>query len=546
MQWCNNHLPDHKVISHGNNDLHVVFDSYSGFETGGGFEIEYQALPEDEIQDCADDEFICGNPLNAEPVCRPKSDICNGEVNCFGGIDEDDCDLKCGGSIAIDNSNKNSIAGTLISPGYEDGLYVRSHCRWSITDLDYVPGKTAIYFITHEVSMFSSSECYDDYLMFSDSNYQYNTTMCNNIIQPNVKIDQTDKAYIAFNTNDNKPLDNHVYRGFNVSFVKIDINEPNCDAEHGKFQCLNGRCIDQSQVCNGKNDCFDYSDELYCQGKPKCGQQAVQPVFDMSIYPSDGSDPAVGIVGGEVAVEYSWPWQGYMTKGNSGELCGGTLIAPQYMITAAHCFSKVIAYTWNKYNWILGRPTTNKKVPSTEQDKHVDSIWWHPWFNKYSRDYDYALVKFRRPVTYTDYVSPICFPDQPFNLGPDVNTVVTGFGDTQFSGGSGKLKQVVVPTWANDVCEDALEDYSSKKDQITDRMVCAGYAAGGHDACQGDSGGPQVWFNNQTQAWELYGIVSWGWSCAKPNLPGVYSRFAHPEGMDWAKSVMLKNGWRGE
>ena len=54
--------------------------------------------------------------------------------------------------------------------------------------------------------------------------------------------------------------------------------------------------------------------------------------------------------------------------------------------------------------------------------------------------------------------------------------------------------------------------------QITDAMVCAGFEYGGHDACQGDSGGPLVYHDNSTDAWLLYGIVSWGWGCGEPHL----------------------------
>lgn len=70
-------------------------------------------------------------------------------------------------------------------------------------------------------------------------------------------------------------------------------------------------------------------------------------------------------------------------------------------------------------------------------------------------------------------------------------------------------------------CQDAYSSFSP----ITPRMICAGfYAEGGKDACQGDSGGPLVAYSSDDKQPRLVGIVSWGYGCAKPKYPGVYSR----------------------
>lgn len=68
---------------------------------------------------------------------------------------------------------------------------------------------------------------------------------------------------------------------------------------------------------------------------------------------------------------------------------------------------------------------------------------------------------------------------------------------------------------------------------VTDRMICAGYDNGGKDSCQGDSGGPL------TANGTLYGIVSWGYECAIPNYPGVYTNVANIHW--WIKWIMMAN-----
>merc|ERR1719209_586558 len=66
-------------------------------------------------------------------------------------------------------------------------------------------------------------------------------------------------------------------------------------------------------------------------------------------------------------------------------------------------------------------------------------------------------------------------------------------------------------------------------------MVCAGHKEGGRDACQGDSGGPLMTRDDSGQ-WRLIGLVSAGYSCAKPGQPGIYHRLA--ETLPWLKSVI--------
>lgn len=87
------------------------------------------------------------------------------------------------------------------------------------------------------------------------------------------------------------------------------------------------------------------------------------------------------------------------------------------------------------------------------------------------------------------------------------------------------LRATTVPKVNEKICADAYSWFGG----ITERMICAGYTKGGHDACQGDSGGPLRCGDL------LVGVVSWGKGCAEPNYPGVYSRISVVR--DWINDI---------
>ena len=100
---------------------------------------------------------------------------------------------------------------------------------------------------------------------------------------------------------------------------------------------------------------------------------------------------------------------------------------------------------------------------------------------------------------------------------------------------SNVLKYVSVPLITNEKCIDPHTNYPSY--YITSNMVCAGIKEGGKDSCTNDSGGPLVVPRSSNDASAIiYGVVSFGVGCAKPNNPGVYARVA--KYLDWIQSYM--------
>ncbi|CAK6964254.1 uncharacterized protein LOC122971898, partial [Scomber scombrus] len=240
------------------------------------------------------------------------------------------------------------------------------------------------------------------------------------------------------------------------------------------------------------------------------------PVSSMSSAELCGITPLnIRIVGGEDAPAGSWPWQVSLQRFGS-HVCGGSLINSEWVMSAAHCFSST---NTNRWQVSLGRQNLQGTNPN-EVTRTVARIILHPNYDSNTNNNDIALLKLSSPVKFTDYIRPVCLAasSSVFNNGTD--SWVTGWGAVK-EGVSlpfpETLQEVEVPVLGNRQC-NCLNGVGT----VTDNMICAGVLAGGKDSCQGDSGGPMV--NKQGDVWVQSGIVSFGFGCARPNLPGVYSR----------------------
>ncbi|XP_068441410.1 transmembrane protease serine 13a [Clinocottus analis] len=223
------------------------------------------------------------------------------------------------------------------------------------------------------------------------------------------------------------------------------------------------------------------------------------------------------IIGGSEAKEGQWPWQVSLHyKGN--HICGGVLIAPYYVLTAAHCFPRSNAFSLLAENWRVYFGFVS--LDDLPKAYLVQRIILSENYDSETNDQDVALLKLKSPVSFNAKVQPACLPTTNLNVPPGADCWTSGFGTTEAGSGtvSRDLMEVIVKIIDTRVCNGRYV-YGGL---VTKHMLCAGDLSGGKDSCQGDSGGPLVC--RIAKRWYLMGITSWGSGCGEKNKPGVYTK----------------------
>lgn len=250
------------------------------------------------------------------------------------------------------------------------------------------------------------------------------------------------------------------------------------------------------------------------QGSNSCGRTT-----SSSSRVVNGADAAVG----------EWPWQARLQL-NNNHLCGGTLIMPEWVMTAAHC---VLVDDKSKYEVILGDIDRNK-VEGTEQEFKVRRIIKHRAFSHpVPYENDIALFQLSRPAKLNDLVNTACLPEFLEDLRVGTECYITGWGQMFGKGESAPiLQQARMPVVSNGACAAKLDTSpngglhtDNRTWIVTSKMMCAGDAGKTKThGCFGDSGGPFQCKNSADQ-WVVQGIVSWGDpDCSSSNHYTVFTR----------------------
>lgn len=247
--------------------------------------------------------------------------------------------------------------------------------------------------------------------------------------------------------------------------------------------------------------------------------------FLMSSAQNCGQPPLAGnrIVGGIDAKYGAWPWQVDIQKSRDGHVCGGSIISENWILSAAHCFPN--PSDLNPYVIYAGRSQLNGVNPHESSHK-VSRVVIPEGYQDPHSGKDMALVQLSSPVSFSDYVHPVCLPTSGILFPIGKVCYVTGWGNIRENvplPGAATLQQVQVPILSQSSCQDMYKQNPTEPIDILYDMICAGYQEGGKDSCQGDSGGPLV-CQMENGTWVQAGVVSFGLGCANTNRPGVYAR----------------------
>uniref|UniRef100_A0A672JDH1 Chymotrypsin-like elastase family member 3B n=1 Tax=Salarias fasciatus TaxID=181472 RepID=A0A672JDH1_SALFA len=221
------------------------------------------------------------------------------------------------------------------------------------------------------------------------------------------------------------------------------------------------------------------------------------------------------VVNGDEARPYSWPWQ--VSLESFFPTCGGTLIAPNWVLTAAHCITR-----FHTYRVVLAEHDMNEEE-GPEQSIMVEKMFIHPKWNDNCVSCGSVLPLPAANARLMRSSVGFFFSNRygRFNYYKMLNTKRALLFPSAGGPQAATLQQALLPVVGHSVC--SRSDWWGSSAKTT--MVCAGGES--QSACHGDSGGP-LNCRGRDGRWYVEGVTSFvdGRGCNTPQKPTVFTRVA--------------------
>lgn len=230
------------------------------------------------------------------------------------------------------------------------------------------------------------------------------------------------------------------------------------------------------------------------------------------------------IVGGINAPEGYAPHMTALVFGNQYAflMCGGSIVAPKLILTAAQCISTFI--TWDgllpSFHGVVG--TNNRNTSGSVvhfKDYHIHSEWnWGTIKN------DIGFLVLDKPLTWSRHVGVVALNLE--RIERDEPSYVTGWGQLGIWPNNivpYEMQLLYVNTISHQSCVDGVIAASDGRPtfQVDPKIEICTFHSIGHGMCNGDAGNALISTKTKTQI----GIASWGFPCAV-GAPDVFVRIS--------------------
>jgi secreted trypsin-like serine protease len=265
------------------------------------------------------------------------------------------------------------------------------------------------------------------------------------------------------------------------------------------------------------------------------------------------------IVGGKPAPDGKFPYQVrlYASADDERGHCGGSIIAPQWILTAGHCVVADNSLTENLQpveTVFVGYGSTDRTATTKIES---EKIVVHPRYldHALSGGGDVALIKLKTPIPDAAAVEYATDDSEKKFMTRGIKVTVTGWGAiwdpedkdvvellaklnpqddiSEKLNFPRKLYEADIHVMDRDECRAV---YGPQQLNIADSEICAMKPRSASNSCYGDSGGPLVVLAQDPKRYVQVGVVSWGDRCGRAGNPNVFARVA--SFADWIEETM--------